>query len=110
MPDALLIVAALAAQAVGFAWLAMAMDAHWQQVSGDPVVGRVRAMWLRLAGAMALVASFAACLVVDHASMASLVWVMGLAAAALLVAMTLAFTPQLLLPLTGRWYASRHRR
>lgn len=107
MPDALLIGAALAAQTVGFAWLAMAMDVHWQQVRGEPAVGRRRALRLRVAGTAALAVSLVACLAADHASMAALVWVMGLAVAALLVAMTLSFIPRLLLPLTGRWPKAR---
>jgi hypothetical protein len=48
---------------------------------------------LRGLGATALAASLALCLAVDHVSMASLVWVMTLAASALVVALTLSFRP-----------------
>ena len=47
----------------------------------------------------ALLASLLLCLRADHASMAVLVWVMSLAAAALLVAFTLAWRPHWL-----RWF------
>jgi hypothetical protein len=51
---------------------------------------------MRCLGALALLASLLLCLRVDHASMAALVWVMGLVAAALLVAFTLSWKPRLL--------------
>ena len=49
---------------------------------------------LRLLGTVGLGASLALCLAVDHASMAALVWVMGLAASALAVAFTLTWRPR----------------
>jgi hypothetical protein len=51
-----------------------------------------------LLGACALVLSLLLCLMADHVTMAPLVWVMSLAAAALIVALTLAWRPRLLLP------------
>jgi hypothetical protein len=82
--------AALLAGVAGMGWLALAMPAHAQQVWGravSPATVRV----LRVLGALGLVASLGLCLVVDHASMAVLVWVMALAASALAVAFTLSW-------------------
>ncbi len=94
MPDAVMLAAALAASVLGMAWLALAMETHWEQVRGTaPLPARtVRA--LRLLGTVGLGASLALCLAVDHASMAALVWVMGLAASALAVAFTLSWRPR----------------
>ena len=94
MPDAVMLAAALAASVLGMAWLALAMETHWEQVRGTaPLPARtVRA--LRLLGAAGLAASLALCLAVDHASMAALVWVMGLAASALAVAFALSWRPR----------------
>jgi len=94
MPDAVMLAAALAASVLGMAWLALAMETHWEQVRGTaPLPARtVRA--LRLLGTVGLGASLALCLAVDHASMAALVWVMGLAASALAVAFTLTWRPR----------------
>ena len=94
MPDAVMLAAALAASVLGMAWLALAMETHWEQVRGTaPLPARtVRA--LRLLGAAGLGASLALCLAVDHASMAALVWVMGLAASALSVAFALSWRPR----------------
>jgi len=81
----------------GFGWLALAMETHWQQVRGGqpPAAQRL----LRGLGAVALLLSLAACLRADHATMAVLVWVMTLAAAALTVTFSLSWRPKLLLPL-----------
>ncbi|MBP8205011.1 MAG: DUF3325 domain-containing protein [Giesbergeria sp.] len=94
MPDAVMLAAALAASVLGMAWLALAMESHWEQVRGTaPLPARtVRA--LRWLGTVGLGASLALCLAVDHASMAALVWVMGLAASALAVAFTLTWRPR----------------
>jgi UDP-N-acetylmuramyl pentapeptide phosphotransferase/UDP-N-acetylglucosamine-1-phosphate transferase len=82
----------------GMAWLALAMDTHWRQVrSGVPAAHTVRI--LRLMGATALFTSLLFCLQVDHATMASLVWVMLLGISALSVAVILSWQPRLLVPL-----------
>jgi len=62
--------AALAAVA-GFAWLALAMDVHWQQVQGGsgPGAGGTR-MVLRVLGIAGLMASPALCFLVDRPSVA----------------------------------------
>ena len=99
MPDAVLHAAALAASVLGMAWLALAMEAHWQQVRGTTALPARTAHALRWLGAAGLATSLALCLAVDHASMAVLVWVMGLAAAALAVAFTLTWRPRWLVVL-----------
>lgn len=96
---ALLLLAAWALSVLGMAWLALAMDVHWEQVRPD-VQTPAGARRLRALGALALAAALAVCLMVDHASMASLVWIMALAAAALTVALTLTWRPRWLHPLS----------
>lgn len=94
MRDAALLAVALALCTAGMGWLALAMEPHWGQVhAGRPqpraLTGRLR--WL---GALALAASLGLCLLVDHASMAALVWVMVLGVSALLVALALSWRPR----------------
>ena len=85
-----LLAAALSACLAGMGWLALAMDAHARQVWGR-APGPVAVRMLRLAGSAALLAGLVLCLAVDHPSMAVLVWVMALAAAAAAVAFILAW-------------------
>lgn len=86
---------AYAVSVLGFAWLALSMDAHWQQVRGQgSVVTRTGVLALRVLGALALAGSLGLCFAVDNASMASLVWPMALAAAAPTVAFILAWRPR----------------
>lgn len=89
---ALLLLAALAASVAGMGWLALSMPVHAQQVWRVLPAPTTR-RGLKIAGVLALLAALALCLVVDHATMASLVWVMGLTAAAVGVGMTLAWRP-----------------
>ena len=99
MTAPLLLLAALLSSLAGMGWLALSMPVHAQQVWGAALsTGTVRL--LRVAGALALAAALVLCLAVDHATMASLVWVMGLTAAAVSVAMTLSWRPHWL-----RWLA-----
>ncbi|WP_457332067.1 DUF3325 family protein [Rhizobacter sp. P5_C2] len=94
MHKALLLTFALLCSAGGIAWLALAMEVHWQQARGTAAgPGRRTAIGLRALGGVALAVSFGVCLLADHATMAVLVWVMSLGAAALLVALTLAWRP-----------------
>jgi hypothetical protein len=92
---------AFIASTVGFAWIALAMEAHWSQVRGAAPRGRSGPGVLRALGAAAIVASLFACLRADHASMAALVWVMLLAAAALTIAFALSWRPRWLALLVG---------
>jgi hypothetical protein len=95
MHKALLLALALLCSAGGIAWLALAMEVHWQQARGAASgPARREAIGLRIAGSVALLVSLGACLIADHATMAVLVWVMSLAASALLVALTLAWQPR----------------
>jgi hypothetical protein len=108
MPDpaskALLLLAALAASGAGLGWLALAMDVHWAQVRGAAArsASQVRTLrasqvrTLRVLGALALSLSLALCLRADHPTIATLVWVMTLAAGALAVAFALAWRPRAL--------------
>jgi len=94
-PWIVLILAALSCF-TGFVWLALAMNAHWQQVMDtNAPSAQVRAR-LRLLGSLGLLVSAAFCFVADHPSMAVLVWLMLLAAGAPAVGMLLAWRPQLL--------------
>lgn len=107
MPEALtigkplLLAAALLLSTCGLGWLALAMDAHWQQVRGDPVAGRGTVRLLRALGAAALLLALGLCLQADHATMAVLVWVMALAGSALLIAFSLSWRPRWLRPLVA---------
>jgi hypothetical protein len=94
MADFVRLLSAFVCAACGMAWLALAMKPHWKQVqSKRPHSDRV-ALRLRITGAAALALSLAACVSVDHLSMAILVWVMTLSAAAVSVAMLLAYWPR----------------
>lgn len=99
MLEALLLAAAVVCNVIGLAWLALAMQTHWQQVVGRRALPARTAATLRALGVAGLAASIAFCLVADHASMASLVWIMSLAAAALTVAFTFTWRPRAFAPL-----------
>lgn len=93
--DNLLLVAATVLCVSGMAWLSLAMDVHWKQVNAAALpVQAVRK--LRILGYCALFGSLVCCLAVDHATMASLVWIMLLAGSALTIAFTLSWRPRLL--------------
>lgn len=79
--------------ALGFAWLALAMEVHWEQVHGHSGPAPIHQRMLRVMGSLLLVASLVLCLAADHASMAVLVWAMLLAGAAILVAFMLSWRP-----------------
>ncbi len=104
MPDGILLAAALIANLVGMGWLALAMDAHWKQVVGGDTCPPSTVGILRVLGTLALAGSLMLCLAVDHASMAVLVWIMALAAAAITIAFMLAhraYWLRVLVPLRG---------
>ena len=88
-----MLAAAAALAVLGFAWLALAMDTHWEQVHAQHAVPRAVQRLLRTFGSAALLVSLGLCLMTDHASMAALVWIMLLAGAAVLIAMLLAWRP-----------------
>jgi hypothetical protein len=99
VPDALLLCSAFLASLAGMGWLALAKLPHWQQVTASSQPLRARQA-LRVLGAAAIGLSLTLCLAADHISMSFLVWVMSLAAAALIVAFTLAWRPGWLRALT----------
>lgn len=78
----------------GMVWLALAKAPHWEQSHGAPMPKHVSPRVLHGFGALALAGSLALCLLSDHPSMASLVWVMLLTASALVVTFTLAWRPR----------------
>ncbi len=88
-----MLAAAMLASAAGMGWLALAMEPHWGQVFGGRARRRGTIRGLRLAGGLALVLSLCLCLGADHPSMAALVWIMTLAAAALTITFTLSWRP-----------------
>ena len=92
----LLLALAGVAAVAGFAWLALAMDGHWHQVHGGTAPGHIHRQVLRAIGIAGLVVSAVLCFLADRPSMAVLVWLMLLAGAAPLVALTLAWRPRLL--------------
>ena len=92
MAEVWLRLAAFACSSCGMAWLALAMQPHWQQARGSVVPERA-VRTLRALGALALLSSLGLSLRADHASIAPLVWVMTLTASAFVVAFTLATRP-----------------
>jgi|APAra7269096714_1048519.scaffolds.fasta_scaffold02755_13 hypothetical protein len=100
MAEPVVLLSAAAVNAVlGFGWLALAMDTHWEQVYGEAAPKAATARNLRVAGALALALSLGLCLRADHPSMAALVWLMLLAGAAATIAATLSWRPRWLRPL-----------
>jgi hypothetical protein len=94
MASAWFIVVAAVCGFIGMAWIALALPAHWEQARGGKSAPVGSANTLRTLGGVALFSSLVACLMADHASMASLVWPMLLTACALAVAFTLSWRPR----------------
>lgn len=89
----LMLAAALLSSLAGMAWLALSMQVHALQVwPRQPSPATLRL--LRILGSFSVCVALVLCLTVDHATMAVLVWVMALSAAAMLVAFTLSSQPQ----------------
>lgn len=109
MRDAWMLCLALLGNLAGLAWIALSMKAHWKQVHATRPLTRSNVLVFRTLGAIALISSLSLCLAVDHISMASLVWIMSVAAAAFTIAFVLArkpralaiFAPDRLLPRTA---------
>ena len=95
VPDALLLSFAFVASTFGMSWMALSMKVHWRQVYEDAELSVAAARTLRLSGVGALIGSLFLCTAADHGSIAVLVWVMSLAAAALIVAFTFTWRPGL---------------
>ncbi|MEW5966299.1 MAG: DUF3325 domain-containing protein [Pseudomonadota bacterium] len=92
----LYLMAAAAATLLGFAWLALSMEAHWRQVFGQAAPAARSRRILRVLGGSALLAVPGLCLLADRPSMAALVWVMLLAGGAVAAALMLAYRPRAL--------------
>ena len=91
MPESLVLLLAALANLAGLGWLALSIEVHWAQVRGPVPPTRRTVRCLRTLGVGGLVASLLLCLRADHASMATLVWCMTLAGAALAIAFVLAW-------------------
>lgn len=102
MSNAWLFVVELLSNVIGLSWIALSMDVHWRQIRGSHPLTARTLLVLRTLGVLALILSLSLCLRADHASMASLVWIMSLAAAAFSVAFTLTWRPHWLAPLIPR--------
>lgn len=94
----ILLLAAFLASTLGLVWMALAMETHWQQVLGDIPLARAVQLMLRGLGGLALAVSLILCMIVDHVSMAALVWIMLLAVGATSVTFTLTWRPFWLAP------------
>jgi hypothetical protein len=97
----MLLTAACIISTLGLAWMALAMETHWQQVQGGLPLVRSVQLLLRGLGSLALAISLGLCMAADHVSMAALVWIMLLAAGTVAVAFTLTWRPQWLVPLVA---------
>jgi Protein of unknown function (DUF3325) len=95
---AMLLAVGYVACVAGFAWLALGMEPHWQQVQGARQLSQRGRVALRTLGVLGLVGGGLACARADHASMAMLVWVLMLTAAALTVTFVLSGWPAALRP------------
>lgn len=101
MPDVALLFLALVVTELGMGWLALAMDAHWNQVREASARSPAVIMSLRVSGAVSLLVSLLLCLVADTATMAVLVWMMMLAVSAATIAFILSWRPRVLAPLAA---------
>jgi hypothetical protein len=95
--SALLLLAAGLASYGAFACLALAMPRHWAEVSGQTVDFAPHRAWLRLCGFALLGLSYALCVYRDGPSFGSVLWLLLIWAAAIAVALTLAWRPRLFL-------------
>jgi len=91
MHESVLLAGSLVCCVLGCSWFALAKDVHWREAIGATGLSRGTQIRLRTLGAIALLVSLTMCLSVDHASIAALVWIMMVAAAAMLVAFALSW-------------------
>lgn len=105
---ALLLACALLVAIASMGWLALSMPVHAQQVWGNHASTRTSRA-LRWMGGIGIVAVLALCLAVDHATMATLVWVMAVTGSSLLIAFTLSAHPRWLRVLAP-WVRARAAR
>lgn len=86
----MLLLGAFAAAVLGLGLSAASMARHWRQLRGESVLSSQQAIAMRTIGAAAILLSLLLCLASSHPTMAVLVWIMQLALAAVVVALTLA--------------------
>lgn len=93
--------AAIFTSMLGMGSLALSLPNHWRQVTGieTSLPSTSQQNSLRVFGYLSLAASFVLCLLADHPTMAVLVWVMLLAAAAKGIAIILTWRQHWLKPL-----------
>jgi hypothetical protein len=96
MAEWMALTGALAATVLGFAWLALAMEDHWQQVYGGSTPSQATQHALRMLGASGIIVSGILCFIADRPSMAVLVWILFMAFGAASIALTLSWKPALL--------------
>jgi hypothetical protein len=110
VPESILLALEIAAGIAGMSWFALAKGPHWQQVTGAATLSDVTRRNLRVAGATALGAALLLALAADHITMSFLTWFMTLAAASLIVALTLAWRPRTLSVFAGPFRDARPQR
>jgi hypothetical protein len=96
MPESALLALEILAGVAGMAWFALAKLPHWRQVTGAVALADGTRRALRIAGSTALGVALALALAADHVTMSFLTWFMTLAAASLIVALTLSWRPRTL--------------
>jgi hypothetical protein len=96
VPEELWLAISFFGSLVGMGWFALALEVHWQQVHSSVPLTSGTQRRLRVLGALALAVSLTASFLADHPSMAPLTWIMGIAAAALSIALILAWRPRAL--------------
>ncbi len=86
--------AALCAAFCGFTALSLAMDRHHEDTYGRGKTAGTRTPWLRLGGALALLLSLVACLLLRGASQGWVLWCGVLTASALALVLLLSYAPK----------------
>ncbi|MDW5443642.1 DUF3325 domain-containing protein [Polaromonas sp. SM01] len=95
--SALLLLAAGLASYGAFVCLALAMRRHWAAANGQTAAFAPHQTWLRFCGFLQLGLSYALCVYRDGPSFGSVLWILLISAAAIAVALTLAWRPRLFL-------------
>lgn len=99
MSDAILMIVAALSSTLGFVFLALAQERHWRAVCAAPALQRVRAAWPAAVGLAFQLLALALTLRAQGPSFGSLLWTMLIMAAAMAVALTLAWQPKWLRPI-----------
>lgn len=97
----LLLVAAFAAGYLGFALLALSLQRHWREVTGQAAGVPPPHAAIRLSGYAALAVAFALAVLRDGPAFGSVLGTLQLATSAVAVALTLSWRPHWLAALAG---------